>query len=45
MRCMVLLLAVAIVLGLADCAGADKDTDNNNRFGGFYGGASGGAVP
>jgi hypothetical protein len=45
MRCVVFVVATVVTLGLAGCANSDKASDNNNRFGGFYGGASGGAVP
>ena len=45
MRHRLLMIAAAVVLALAGCANGDKGSDNNNRFGGFYGGASGGALP
>jgi hypothetical protein len=39
-------LAIALIacLVLAGCASSDKNA-NDNRFGGFYGGVSGGAAP
>ena len=38
-------LASALLLGLflAACAADNKNSDNDNRFGGFYGGINGGA--
>ena len=41
-RWLVLLLAC---LAVAACADANKSSDNDNRFGGFYGGVNGGAAP
>jgi len=32
-------------LAIAGCANSDRDSDNNNRYGGFYGGVSGGTMP
>jgi hypothetical protein len=38
-------LVLLACLAVAGCAGPAKDSDNDNRFGGFYGGVSGGAAP
>jgi hypothetical protein len=45
MRCW-LGLTLLLCLALAGCAhGSNGNDDSNNRFGGFYGGVSGGAEP
>ena len=38
------LLGLAVLAAVTGCAGGDRRSDDN-RFGGFYGGASGGVVP
>jgi hypothetical protein len=39
---MIVLLTCLALAGCANSASSGKDSDGNNRFGGFYGGATGG---
>ncbi len=38
-----LVLAVLVCLVVAGCADSDKRSNDDNKFGGFYGGVTGGA--
>ena len=39
------LLLLLACFAVGACADKNKSSDNDNRFGGFYGGANGGAAP